>query len=664
MSVSSIVDVPKTAKQEDLFGISRYEKGLIQFIRNADTPITIAIQGEWGSGKTSLMNSLQHSLCGDELNIKEHDKEFYGIWVNTWQYSLMNTQEQTLVSIVSSIGTQIVNIISLRHEGTGQKAVKSIIRWFEKGTKAIAKVAADSVLEGGGDLVEAIIAKENANQTIKSLRDDLQKAITECLEKDKAAGNPQKGFLFFIDDLDRIDPPVAVQILELLKNIFDLEKCVFVLAIDYDVVVKGLKPKFGELTDKNEREFRSFFDKIIQMPFSMPVASYSIDKFLLEKLQAIGYLSEAKAKDTELAENLSLLCSLSVGSNPRSLKRLLNTVSLINIIANEDENDSESVDDSSVSNNFEDEEYYRLVLNFALICIQIAYPAIYKALSIDGDYINWKENMARQLKLRALDEYEKEKLKDSAEFDEEWEQVLFRICERDSYLSNRSVQISQLLNQMKKFIPTNRSVGDVIGEVMSLSSVTDVQAFDKPKEAIHKSAVLKRFAREVLPFLSTKIRTPWQYAKIASNRVQSNVYFTFGTGLFNDIGATVAPVKGLIQLSLWQHPACFTTKSGNLLADIESAGLKSEFEKLKEHFKKMSTVHKNFRFRYPPFESTGISNGKHRVHLTIEINFSSVEEIFDKERLEQSAEVVADFMDNIAKLKTFSEKYEAAISHS
>ena len=55
-----------------------------------------------------------------------------------------------------------------------------------------------------------------------------------------------------------------IEILELLKNIFDLEKCVFILAIDYDVVIKGLKPKFGELTDANEREFRSFFDICLQ----------------------------------------------------------------------------------------------------------------------------------------------------------------------------------------------------------------------------------------------------------------------------------------------------------------------------------------------------------------------------------------------------------------
>ena len=43
-----------------------------------------------------------------------------------------------------------------------------------------------------------------------------------------------------------------------------MPNCVFVLAIDYDVVVKGLESKFGKKTEENEREFRSFFDKIIQ----------------------------------------------------------------------------------------------------------------------------------------------------------------------------------------------------------------------------------------------------------------------------------------------------------------------------------------------------------------------------------------------------------------
>ena len=50
--------------------------------------------------------------------------------------------------------------------------------------------------------------------------------------------------------------------------------------IDYDIVVKGLESKFGPKTDENEREFRSFFDKIIQVPFSMPTGTYDIENFL------------------------------------------------------------------------------------------------------------------------------------------------------------------------------------------------------------------------------------------------------------------------------------------------------------------------------------------------------------------------------------------------
>lgn len=49
--------------------------------------------------------------------------------------------------------------------------------------------------------------------------------------------------------------PVAVEILELIKNIFEVDNCIFVLAIDYEVVVKGLIPKFGPLTEKNEENF-------------------------------------------------------------------------------------------------------------------------------------------------------------------------------------------------------------------------------------------------------------------------------------------------------------------------------------------------------------------------------------------------------------------------
>lgn len=648
---SSIVDVPKKADSEDLFGINKYEKGLIRFISNADTPITVAIQGEWGSGKTSLMNSLQNALCGDLQHIKDHQKDFYGIWVNTWQYSLMNSQEETLIAIVTSISTQIMNIISSRHEGLGQKISGSVFNFLGRGIKTVAKVAADKVIEGGGDVVEALTAKEKANQTIKSLRDDLQNAILECLEKDIVAGKPKKGFLFFIDDLDRIDPPAAVQILELLKNIFDLEKCVFILAIDYDVVVKGLKPKFGELTEKNEREFRSFFDKIIQMPFSMPVASYSIDNFLIQNLHKIGYLSEQKVKDLAVAQHLSSFCSLSVGTNPRSLKRLLNTVSLINIIGSEELSEEGQEDDDT-----------RMVLNFALICVQIAYPAVYKALSIEGDFKSWDESIALQLKLEPLLEEEKAKLKDSEEFDEIWEQVVFRLCKRDTYLSNRAVQISQLLNLILKLIPEGQDLGSYISELLSLSSVTDVQAFDKPSLAINKGRVLKDFSRAIVPVMKAALRSPWTDVTQASKRVMSNVYLSFGHGnLRHVIGITVQPVKDHVSLMIWYHPWAFTAKGNSMKDDIKSVGLHAEYENVKSAYQALPSRHKNLSFRYPPMDKAGFAKGYHVPLITLQLSFPDVGKIIEMQSLLATSEIILDFIDQNIKLDELISQYSEKV---
>lgn len=662
MTITSIVDVPKKASgpgSEDLFGISKYQNGLIKFVADADTPITIAIQGEWGSGKTSLMNSLQYSLCGDLNNIKEHDKEFYGIWVNTWQYSLMNSHEETLISIITSIASQVMKIISMRHEGTGQKIKSSVMNFIGKGSKAIAKLAADKIIEGGGDMVDMLVAHEKASQTIKDLREDLQSAILECLEKDNSEGKSKKGFLFFIDDLDRIDPPEAVEILELLKNIFDLEKCVFVLAIDYDVVVKGLTPKFGPLTDKNEREFRSFFDKIIQMPFSMPVASYSIDTFLIQSLQRIGYLNETRAKNKTLSEQLSSFCDLTVGSNPRSLKRLFNTVSLINIISNHEDSGDLSL-----------EEDYLLLLNFALICIQIAYPSIYQALSREPDYISWDEDFARQLKLEELSDQLKGKLSDSEYFKEEWEQIVYRICHKEAYLSNRAVQISRLLNSMAGLIPADKEkkgidLPSVLTQLLTLSSITHVQAFDKPKAIANKSPILKNFSQSLLPHLKNKLGTSWPTVRIQSRKVTHNVYVSFSPEKWEDcVRITIEPAENrtLLKISFhlcppWDITRGFKVKTGVLDDDIKTAGLQKEFELLKNSLQKLLSEHKEISFCDPPMEKYGTRNGFYVVDLTLQINCLDVEEIMKKEKLEEIAEITISYMDRILKFKDLINKY-------
>ena len=46
----------------------------IKFIETCNMPTTIAVQGEWGSGKTSMLNQIRHELCETGLN-ENLDKE-------------------------------------------------------------------------------------------------------------------------------------------------------------------------------------------------------------------------------------------------------------------------------------------------------------------------------------------------------------------------------------------------------------------------------------------------------------------------------------------------------------------------------------------------------------------------------------------------------------
>lgn len=98
---TSIIDTPLNGKTEpDLFDIKGYQDALVEFIKYAEAPLTIALQGEWGSGKTSLMNVLKTELT-------QESARYYAIEVNTWHYSMLCTPDPAIVGILRSILEQM-----------------------------------------------------------------------------------------------------------------------------------------------------------------------------------------------------------------------------------------------------------------------------------------------------------------------------------------------------------------------------------------------------------------------------------------------------------------------------------------------------------------------------------------------------------------------------
>lgn len=442
---SSLADTPCNSEVND-FGTERYVNGLIKFIENSSAPITIALQGEWGSGKTSLMNRLERALCSE-------NGSFIGIEINTWEYSMLSSPEATVYRIMEQL------ILSLA--GNNEKAknvwgkyakkfVNTTYRGIVDGIKGISPIT--SAAMGIANFPDKIISEGNEEQQIAL--SDLKKSLEDSVAQSLAGG--KRGVIVFVDDLDRLNPPVAVEILELLKNIFCINDCIFVLAIDYEVVVKGLEPKFGKLTDKNEREFRSFFDKIIQVPFSLPVSSYRPMNFVLDSLADIGYITEVEKGISRLQTPFQEIVEYSVGKNPRSIKRLINTLSLLSCIA------QCGNDDAAFTSSIEGR-----VANFAIVAMQVCYPKIYRMLAISPNFTEWDENLAQRLNIQLPKE---DDVKPS------WEEILEKACSTDKYLEQHFNDIRSLLLLIQHTIE-NGNIRDVsfeerIRSIIDKSSVT------------------------------------------------------------------------------------------------------------------------------------------------------------------------------------------------
>jgi len=93
-----VSDRPLEAGDPDPLSFNAIALGLSRFIRNEKTmpPLTIAITGEWGSGKSSLMNLLRADL---------RRYGFRPVWFNAWHHQ---KEEHLLASLLQNIRLQSI----------------------------------------------------------------------------------------------------------------------------------------------------------------------------------------------------------------------------------------------------------------------------------------------------------------------------------------------------------------------------------------------------------------------------------------------------------------------------------------------------------------------------------------------------------------------------
>jgi len=345
-------------KRSDLLDFTRYADGLCEFIKQCETPMSIALQGDWGSGKTSLLNNIESKLTRQKVKT---------IFINTWLYSQIN-QGDSLVKIF--FGALLKKIAQIADKKTNdgkdsRKFINDFTNNLEKfwkyfGKPAVSILAASGIpgVDVAGKIFEKVVFKEDENaasnnkppdpiEFVETLRDKFGECVAEVLENCEHGGYDR--IVILVDDIDRLSPAIAVELLEAIKLFMDVEKCVFVLAVDDEVVIQGIRHKLGP--DVPREKCKNFFDKIIQLPFQMPTRTYNFNG-MIKKFLKDGFADKNFSRVSQFATHI-------VDFNPRLLKRLLNSFWL-----------SEKIHRTQADN----------TLRFCVTCIQIRSPLLYSYL--------------------------------------------------------------------------------------------------------------------------------------------------------------------------------------------------------------------------------------------------------------------------------------------
>lgn len=96
MANYAVNDLPLDWSGDDALGLKPLARSLSRFLRNVDTkpPLTIAVTGRWGSGKSSLMNLLRHDLRRRGAST---------VWFNAWHH---RGEEHLFAALMEAIRTE------------------------------------------------------------------------------------------------------------------------------------------------------------------------------------------------------------------------------------------------------------------------------------------------------------------------------------------------------------------------------------------------------------------------------------------------------------------------------------------------------------------------------------------------------------------------------
>ena len=249
-----------------------------------DNGYVISLEGEWGSGKTTILNHTRHLL--------EQDTDNRFILIDNFDPWVYGSQEALLLAMYDTL---------LRSVG---------VRYSPYRSKELLKQLSNIVTKeyaAGSILHSLFFGGSTPNDSLTKIRQQISTFIAST----------GKTVVFFIDNLDRASADNIVLLLKIISTVFDFPRVIYVLAFDRDRMDSIL----GETREMNVR----YMEKIIQQEIKVP----PIGKAERERVYfaCIKNLLTTYGVEVEEVQKYHAICNVILQKVPelRKFKRLINS---------------------------------------------------------------------------------------------------------------------------------------------------------------------------------------------------------------------------------------------------------------------------------------------------------------------------------------------------
>lgn len=377
-----------TESKEDYLNFGEVSQIVTEILETeAMLPVSIGIFGNWGAGKSSLLNLIEQQIKPDEWIVIKFDAWLYQGFDDA-RTALLETIANHLIQAAKNKETILQKSKNLLARIDGLR----LAGWLAEGAALaagfptfglVSKIfgTAQNALDGIQDATESKQVVETGKEIVDSGRkliapqkqqtppqqiDEFRKEYGEILQ------DLGKKLVIVIDNLDRCLPANAIQTLEAIRLFLFLNRTAFIIAADEEMIRHSVAEHYKDLSYRHQIDY---LDKLIQIPIRVPKAGvleiraylymlYAIhQKVPPEKLANLRQFLETHlqqswqdqslnpeqvAKTIEEQHNQALLSdferanriapllanSPNIHGNPRIVKRILNTIKMRAQIAN------------------------------------------------------------------------------------------------------------------------------------------------------------------------------------------------------------------------------------------------------------------------------------------------------------------------------------------